>query len=142
MTVGPSVAEKIPMLHSERSKSAIKVYIDRGRPAEKFTILRRHRSNPAHETIPAPVRVERPVFRWYHKISAVLFITFCLEIGLFLLIFPWTEFWETNYFAAYIPEWHQYWGNMYVRGAISGIGVVNLYISFGEMFRLRRFSKR
>jgi len=82
------------------------------------------------------------VFRWYHKISAVLFITFCLEIGFFLLIFPWTEFWETNYFAAYIPEWHQYWGNMYVRGAISGIGVVNLYISFGEMFRLRRFSKR
>jgi len=99
-------------------------------------------SEPTHETMPAPTPVARPVFRWYHKISAVLFITFCLEIGFFLLIFPWTEFWETNYFAAYVPEWHQYWGNMYVRGAISGIGVVNLYISFGEMFRLRRFSKR
>jgi hypothetical protein len=29
---------------------------------------------------------------------------------------------------------------MYVRGAISGLGVVNLYISLGEVFRLRRFS--
>ena len=31
---------------------------------------------------------------------------------------------------------------MYVRGAISGIGVVNLYISLGEVFRLRRFSSQ
>jgi hypothetical protein len=29
-----------------------------------------------------------------------------------------------------------------MRGAISGVGVVNLYISLGEVFRLRRFSKR
>jgi len=99
-------------------------------------------SEPTHETIPAPAPVERPVFRWYHKMSAILFITFCLEIGFFLLIFPWTECWETNYCASYIPDCHQYWGNIYVRGAISGVGVVNLYISFGEMFRLRRFSKR
>src|SRR3954470_25035303 len=61
-------------------------------------------SEPTHETMPASVPVARPVFRWYHKISAVLFITFCLEIGFFLLTFPWTEFLETNYFAAYIPE--------------------------------------
>jgi hypothetical protein len=49
-------------------------------------------SEPTPETMPAPVPVERPVFRWYHKMSAILFITFCLEIGFFLLIFPWTEF--------------------------------------------------
>jgi hypothetical protein len=99
---------------------------------------------PGHEqqTISAPVPVDRPPARWYHKMSAILFITFCLEIGFFLLIFPWTEFWESNYFAAFIPEWHQYWDNLYLRGAVSGIGVVNLYISFVEMFRLRRFSKR
>ena len=90
---------------------------------------------------PVPPPVERPQFRWYHKMSAVLFITFCLEVGFFLLIFPWTEYWDNNYFAALIPEWHQYWTNMYVRGAVSGIGVVNLYISFVEMFRLRRFSR-
>jgi hypothetical protein len=97
---------------------------------------------PGHEAIPAPIPVERPRHRWYHKMSAVLFITFCLEIGFFLLIFPWTEFWDNNYFSTLIPEWRFYWDNLYVRGAISGIGVVNLYISFVEMFRLRRFSKR
>ena len=31
---------------------------------------------------------------------------------------------------------------MYLRGAISGLGVVNLYISLIEAFRLRRFAVR
>lgn len=84
----------------------------------------------------------RQGYHWYHKMSAVLFITFCLEIGLFLLIFPWTEYWDGNYFSAFIPEWHRYWDNLYVRGAISGLGIVNLYISFVEIFRLRRFARR
>jgi hypothetical protein len=81
-----------------------------------------------------------PRHRWYHKFTAVLFITFCLDIGLFLLIFPWTDGWDN--FAAFARNWRQYCDTMYVRGAISGIGVVNLYISLGEVFRLRRFSRR
>jgi hypothetical protein len=88
----------------------------------------------------APVAAPPP--RWYHKVSAVLFITFCLEIGLFLLVFPWTEYWDSNYFSELFPAWQPYWDNMYVRGAISGLGVINLYISFIEIFRLRRFSRR
>ena len=110
---------------------------------------------PADEALPAcepadgqpPLPLPEPgvshrEYRWFHKVTAVLFVTFCLEVGLFLLIFPWTEYWDSNYFSAFVPEWHQYWGNMYVRGAISGLGVVNLYISFVEIFRLRRFARR
>jgi hypothetical protein len=90
---------------------------------------------------PAPVPVPRPVYRWYHKMSAVLFVTFCLEVGLFLVIFPWTEYWDGNFFSSLIPEWHRYWENMYVRGAISGLGVIDLYICFVEIIRLRRFAR-
>ena len=86
--------------------------------------------------------VERPVYHWYHKMSAVLLITFCLEAGLVLLIFPWTEAWDTNYFASLTPQWHAWWDNMYLRGAVSGLGIVNLYISIVEIFRLRRFARR
>ncbi len=89
-----------------------------------------------------PVPVPEPEYRWYHKMSAVLFITFCLEVGIFLVIFPWTPYWDGNYFSLLKPEWHQYWDNMYVRGAVSGFGVVNLYISLVEVLRLRRFAKR
>ena len=95
-----------------------------------------------HEPPPyIPAAPQGPRYHWYHKLAGVLFVSFCLCIGLFLLIFPWTDLWDSNYFSTWIPEWHQYWDNLYMRGAISGIGVVNVYISFSEMFRLRRFSK-
>jgi hypothetical protein len=90
--------------------------------------------------LPAPTpQLPVPQYRWYHKFWAVLLITFCLDIGLFLLIFPWTDGWDN--FLAFAHHWRQYCDTMYVRGAISGIGVVNLYISLGEVFRLRRFSR-
>jgi hypothetical protein len=74
--------------------------------------------------------------------SAVLLVTFCLEIGLFLVIFPWTEYWDNNYFSALVPALRDYWDNMYFRGAISGLGVADLYIALVEIFRLRRFARR
>jgi len=99
-------------------------------------------SPPSEAVIAAPIPVHKPEYRWYHKMSAVLFITFCLEVGMFLVIFPWTPYWDGNYFFALRPEWQSLWDNMYVRGAVSGLGVVNLYISLVEVFRLRRFAKR
>jgi hypothetical protein len=96
----------------------------------------------AAETVHSPIIVPPPVYHWYHKMSAVVFITFCLEMGLFLLIFPWTESWDSNYFSGLMPQMKSFWDNLYVRGAVSGLGVVNLYISLVEIYRLRRFARR
>lgn len=89
---------------------------------------------------PAPTRVH-----WFHKVSAVLFVIFCLELGLFLLIYPWTTEWDENLFATIFTikfaRWNEYWQNAYFRGAVSGLGLIDLYISIGEIFRLRRFSR-
>ena len=80
--------------------------------------------------------VAPPRYRWYHVLSAVIFILFCLELGLFLVLFPWSQYWEANFFFS-----RRYWDSAYVRGGVSGLGVVNLYISLLEILRLRRFSK-
>ena len=81
-------------------------------------------------------------YRWYHKIGAFLFISLCMLVGLFLLIFPWTDYWVGNYFSSLFPRMEIWWDNMYVRGAVSGLGLANLYISFIELFRLDRFVRR
>ncbi len=78
---------------------------------------------------------------WFQRLMSVLFIIFCLELGLFLLIYPWTDGWSDNYFAWAVrgsvqTTWHAFWNNSYVRGAISGMGVVNLWIAMNEVFRL------
>ena len=81
---------------------------------------------------------ERRPYAWHQKLGAMLLILFCLEIGSFLLIFPWlSEFWVNNFFSSMLH--HGYWENAYFRGAVSGLGVVNLYISFIEIVRLRRY---
>lgn len=96
----------------------------------------------AGDSVGSRVIVQEPAYHWYHKIWAVLVVTFCLEIGCFLLFFPWTQFWYTNYFASLLPALRMYWNNNYVRGAISGLGALNLYIAIVEIFRLRRFARR
>jgi hypothetical protein len=71
---------------------------------------------------------------------ALLIVIVCLELGLFLLVFPWTDYWTSNYFATFIPRYFWVWDSAYFKGAISGLGVVNLLICVSEIFRLRRFA--
>jgi hypothetical protein len=96
---------------------------------------------PIEPQIPAAERGEAETPRaypWYQKLSAILLIIFCLELGCFLLVFPWLgDAWDNNFFSSLLHR--RYWGNAYFRGAVSGLGVVNLYISFIEILRLRRF---
>ncbi|MGA1994378.1 MAG: hypothetical protein ABSH45_01250 [Bryobacteraceae bacterium] len=89
-----------------------------------------------------PALPAAPAHRWYHKVSAVALSVLCLEVGLFLLLFPWTGYWDHNYFSGLLPAWSDYWDNGYTRAAVSVLGAVNLGIGLGEIFRLRRFSRR
>jgi hypothetical protein len=92
------------------------------------------------ESAPA-AEPSKPVHRWYHKLSALLFANFCFLLGVVLTVFPWLNWWDGNYFSDFNAEWRRIWLNPYFRGAVSGIGLLNVYISFAEIFRLRRFSE-
>jgi hypothetical protein len=82
---------------------------------------------------------QTPPHRWQDKLLALLGVIFCFELGVFLLVFPWATEWDINYFPR-LPLWfRQLWINPFFRGAVSGLGLVNIYISFVEVFRLRRY---
>jgi hypothetical protein len=93
------------------------------------------------ELDPAAESAAPPEYHWSQKVSAIVFIAFCLEVGLYLVIVPWTDSWERNYFSNIFATMPEYWNNVYTRGAISGLGAVNLYVSLVEIFRLRRFAR-
>lgn len=80
-------------------------------------------------------QAERP---WFDKLVGLLFAILCFEIGIFLLAFPWSRYWGYNYFGWLSRDWHEIWMNSYFRGAVSGVGLVNLYLSLLEVFRLQR----
>ena len=59
--------------------------------------------------------------------------------GLFLLVFPWSEFWEANSYVCKCPLCRTTGTSPYVRGAVSGLGLVNLLFALVELVRFRRF---
>jgi hypothetical protein len=75
---------------------------------------------------------------WYHKLGIFLFIIVCFEVGAFLTVFPWTPQWDSNSVASLFPWLRDLWTSSYFRGALSGVGLLNIYISLGEVTRLRR----
>jgi hypothetical protein len=81
-------------------------------------------------------------YHWYHKAAAVLYAFFCFEIGILLILLPWLDMWDRNYFSRLAARWPELWMSPYLRGAVSGLGVVDIAISFIEVFRLRRFARR
>jgi hypothetical protein len=92
---------------------------------------------PGPEPLP-----QGPRHSWLQKVSAVLFCVFCFEVGLFLLVYPWTNPWKLNYFLNLRPEWRPLLLSEGFRGAVSGLGILNIFIALLEVFRLRRFAGR
>jgi len=63
----------------------------------------------------------------------LLFVAFFVEVGLLLIVLPWSSFWERNYFALVWPTLLPLITNNFVRGAVSGLGVLNLVAGFSEL---------
>lgn len=71
----------------------------------------------------------------------LLLTAFFVETGVVLLLVPWSEFWDRNYFVQGVAFVHAMAINNFVRGAVSGVGVVNLVAAIIEikaMFADRR----
>lgn len=66
-------------------------------------------------------------------LKRMLFVAYFLEVGLLLLLVPWSGFWDRNYFAMASPLLSDFLRNNYVRGGVSGLGIVNLLIGFEEL---------
>lgn len=98
-------------------------------------------TGPATELTPPSAPPPRPA-AWIQKASAVLFCVFCFEVGAFLIVYPWLDAWRDNYLFQLRPQWSPFLLSHQFRGAVTGLGILNIFIAFGEIFRLRRFVER
>ena len=73
----------------------------------------------------------------WKRLFLAVFILLCFEIGLFLLMFPWSSAWDKNYFLVLIPLLREPFQSPYFRGAVSGLGLVNVLLGLGEAWRFR-----
>ncbi len=69
-------------------------------------------------------------------IRRLLFVVFFVEVGLLLIVLPWSAFWEQNYFASAFPPLFPLFTNNFVRGGMTGLGVVNLFAGGAELLTI------
>ena len=85
------------------------------------------------------------------KLSVIFYIILCLEIGIFLTLLPWIpqgtlglSDWGNNYFLLYATRktgWYSLQtvvSSGWVRGAVTGVGLLNIGIAFWEIFHFRQ----
>ena len=75
------------------------------------------------------------LLKWHRRVLSFCFAIFALEVGIFLLVFPWLRSWDLNWAPLQSPAIRAIWMSPYFRGALSGLGLVNLYVGVTELGR-------
>jgi hypothetical protein len=92
-------------------------------------------ANPEAGTCSTGVPSQEPCMnRWL----AILYVVICFEMGASLFLFPWVPIWSQNFFVGHYMWVYTIAQNYYVRGAISGLGLIDVFLAFHEVWRLRR----
>ena len=87
------------------------------------------------------------------RLSVIFYIILCLEIGIVLTVLPWVPHgwlglsdWGNNYFLLFAAHkvgygLQRFVASGWVRGAVSGIGILNLGMGFWELINFRQTVK-
>lgn len=76
------------------------------------------------------------------RLTVIFFIILCLLLGVYLILSPWDSLfgpWGENYLLVFLsdktgsPYVQQAIASTWFRGAVTGLGVVNLLIAFWEI---------
>lgn len=49
------------------------------------------------------------------------------------MLIPWSAFWERNYFVEGSPALAAFFTSNYTRGAVTGLGLVNVFAALAEL---------
>ena len=72
----------------------------------------------------------------------LLYILYSLEVGVFLMFLPWLTIWENNYLLYLYPDIRPVMANAFLKGAVLGLGIVNIVIGIQEIALFRRRPRR
>lgn len=68
--------------------------------------------------------------------TRLLIAEYLLAAGVLLVFAPWTAYWDRNQFAATMPALAAWMANDYVRGAVSGVGVITALVGLRDLLVL------
>ncbi|GAC1645163.1 MAG: hypothetical protein NVS9B15_02620 [Acidobacteriaceae bacterium] len=75
---------------------------------------------------------------WLRRVVILLYILVTLQLGIILLRIPWKSAWTENSLISAYPLAQRWLSSNFARGAVSGLGLLNLWIAVREIGRLLR----
>jgi hypothetical protein len=81
------------------------------------------------------------IVSFLHTAYLLVHITYWLAAGSFLVLFPWQSMWENNYILYRYPSLRPVMSNPFLKGAVLGLGFVNLLIGIQEIAHFRKNSR-
>ena len=77
---------------------------------------------------------------WMRRIFLVIYVLFCIEVGGFLFFLPWLPLWLNNSLLTHWPSLRHVLEHAFVRGAVSGLGLVDVWVGLSEAIHYRERS--
>ena len=71
------------------------------------------------------------------RLLTILYVLVTFEIGVFLFVLPWVSMWSQNFFADRLPLVSMVARNYFVRGAVSGVGLADIWLALYELWFYR-----
>jgi hypothetical protein len=79
---------------------------------------------------------------WIDRMALVIRVVFYIELGMLLAVLPWTRLWTDNGLVAGLPTLREIMQLNFVRGLVTGIGLVDIWIGIWEAVRYRENKPR
>ncbi len=77
---------------------------------------------------------------WLQRLSLFVLVLFCVYLGVLVLVLPWwTRIWDHNAFIEARPMLGSILHNGAVRGIISGLGLLDIWIGISEAVNYRDY---
>lgn len=97
-------------------------------------------SSDTSETSSADRSGPRTAPVWLQRLSLFVLVLFCVYLGVLVMVLPWwTRIWDHNAFIQARPMLAKILHNGSVRGIISGLGLLDIWIGISEAVNYRDY---
>jgi hypothetical protein len=77
---------------------------------------------------------------WKRRAKLVIQVMFLIELGMVLAVSPWTPIWSQNSLLTAHPAAKEFLGQGFMRGAFTGLGLINIWMGIWEAVQYREDS--
>jgi hypothetical protein len=93
--------------------------------------------NLANSSGPPPAEKSSELPVWLQRTFLVIYVLLCIWLGLLLVVLPWSPLWSRNGLLVPWPGLRLLLQHGFVRGAVSGLGLIDIWLGVLEAVRYR-----